>query len=101
MVEQKTCGEPVETICQGCDKKHNCREIYQKLANFKGSSIVLKVIVAFLLPIMVFIASLAAFEQILAEAIDIKELRTALSFLLALSVTFVVMLIIKVINGKG
>jgi len=97
-----------QKICQCCSQQHHCREIYQKLANFKGSSIVLKVIVAFLLPIMVFIASLAAFEGILAKAIETKsawgcltaELRTALSFLLALSVTFAAMLIIKVINGK-
>jgi len=100
MNQQKTCGEPVETICQGCSHRQDCQKIYQNLSNYKGSSIVLKVIVAFLLPIMVFIASLAAFERILAEAIDIKELRTALSFLLALLVTFAVMLIIKVINGK-
>jgi len=84
--------------CQGCDKERNCRQVYQKLANFRGPSIALKVIVAFLLPIMVFIASLAAFERILAEAINTKELRTALSFLLALLVTFGLISIIKLID---
>jgi len=100
MDQRKTCGEPVETNCQGCSHKHNCQETYQKLANFKGFSVVLKVIVAFLLPIMVFIASLAAFERILAEAIYNRQLQTILSFLLALPVTFAVILFIKVINGK-
>jgi len=86
--------------CQGCSHRQDCQEAYQKLANFKGPSFILKVIVAFLLPILVFIASLAVSERILDEAIDTKELRTALSFLLALLVTFVVMLIVKVIDGK-
>ncbi len=92
MVEQK--------FCQGCSQKHDCQDIYQKLANLKGPSVVLKVVVAFLLPILVFIASLAAFERMLAEAVNSEELLTALSFLLALSVTFGLMLIIKVINCK-
>ncbi len=64
----------------------------------QGPSVVLKAVVAFLLPILIFIASLAAFEGILARTIDIKELRIALDFLSALSVTLAVILIIKVIN---
>jgi len=93
MAQQKTC--------EGCNQKRNCQALYQKLAGFQGPSVVFKVIVAFLLPILVFIASIAAFERVLAEAIDTARLQTILSFLLALSVTFAVMLIIKVINGKG
>ena len=86
-----------QKFCQGCSQQHECQEAYQKLANFKGSSIVLKALVAFLLPIMVFIASLVALERILAKAIDTEELRTAISFLLALSVTFLCLLIIRTI----
>jgi len=89
MVEQK--------FCQGCSQKHDCQETYQKLANFKGPSVALKVIVAFLLPMLVFIASLAAFERILLDVVSKKGLQTALSSLLALSVTFVCVLIIRTI----
>jgi len=92
MVEQK--------FCQGCSQKHDCQDIYQNLANLKGPSVVLKVVVTFLLPILVFITSLAASERILAEAIETEQLRTALSFLLALSVTFGLILIIKLINKQ-
>jgi len=63
-------------------------------------SVVFKVVVAFLLPMVVFIAVLAAFEAILANTIDSKEVQTALSFLLALSMTFAVVLVIKAINKK-
>ena len=66
----------------------------------QGPSVVFKVVVAFLLPLVVFIASLAAFEGILANAIDSKETQTALNFLLALSVSFICILIIKTINGR-
>ena len=67
----------------------------------EGPSIALKVVVAFLLPMVVFIASLAVSEVILAKIIETKELRIALDFLLALSITFVCILIIRVINKSG
>lgn len=95
MAEQK--------FCEDCNQKHDCREVYQKLGNTKGPSVVLKAVVAFLLPILVFIGCLAAFEAILGKVrslINTKELRTVLSFLLALSVTFVLILIIKAINRQ-
>ncbi len=57
----------------------------------------MKVIAAFLLPMVVFIAALVAFEEILAGA---KELQTTLSFLLALLVTFISILIIKAVNRQ-
>jgi hypothetical protein len=90
MAQQKSCQE--------CNQKHRCQEIYQQLGKAQGPSVVFKAVVAFLLPISIFIASLAAFEKILAGTTDIKELRIALNFLLALLVTLAAVLIIKVIN---
>jgi hypothetical protein len=49
---------------------------------------------------VVFIAALAIFKAILAGTIDSKEAQTALSFLLALSMAFAVVLVIKAINKK-
>jgi len=86
--------------CQECNQKHKCREVYQQLGKAQGPSVAFKAVVAFLLPLLIFIASLAAFEGILAGTTDIKGLRIALDFLLALSVTLATMLIIKVINKR-
>ncbi len=86
--------------CQECDQKHKCRDVYQQLGKAQGPSVAFKAVVAFLLPILIFIASLAAFEGILARVTDIKGLRIALDFLLALSVTLATMLIIKAINKR-
>jgi len=81
-----------EKFCQDCNQKHNCREVYQQLSDTKSPSVAAGAVVAFLLPILVFIGSLAAFEAILA--------RTALSFVLALSVTVGLILIMKTINRQ-
>ncbi len=63
-----------------------------------GPSVALKAILAFLLPLMVFIVSLAVFERVLAGEIATEQMQTVLSFVLALLVTFVCVLITRVIN---
>jgi len=89
-----------QRFCQECNQRHNCQEIYEQLGNTKSPSVALKVVAAFLLPVMVFIASLVAFERILAGVIDTKGSQTVLGFLLALSAALVCVLIIKAINKR-
>lgn len=93
MAEQK--------FCQDCTQNRDCRKAYNQLGSTEGPSVVVKVIVAFLLPVVVFIGSLAAFGKVLAKAVDSKELQTVLSFLIAMLVTFVCILIIKAINRRA
>jgi uncharacterized membrane protein len=89
-----------QKFCQECNQNHNCKEIYQQLGNTKNPSVVFRVVIAFLVPLVVFIAALAIFKAILAGIINSKEAQAALSFLLALSMTFAVVLVIKAINKK-
>ena len=86
--------------CQGCEQRHRCQEIYQRLGEVKGPSVVSKVVVAFLLPMVVFIIVLAAFEQTLGRMVSGKNLKTVFSLLLALVVTFVCILVTKVIQRR-
>lgn len=86
--------------CQECGQKHKCQDIYQQLGKAQSPSVAFKVVVAFLLPLLIFIVSLAAFEAILTRITDVKGLRVALDFLLALSVTLATMLIIKVVSKR-
>lgn len=81
--------------CRSCPDKHRCREIYEQLEKTKGPSVAFKSVAVFLVPLVVFIASLAIFERILTKLISTKALQTAISCLLALLVTFICILIIK------
>jgi uncharacterized membrane protein len=81
--------------CRSCPEKHKCQEIYEELGKAKGPSVALKAVAAFLVPLVVFIGSLAAFEKISDKITNTKALQTIISFLLALSVTFVCILVIK------
>ena len=75
-----------ENFCQDCGQKHNCKDVYSRMGNVKGSPIAPKALVAFLLPLVVFIVSLATFEHILDNSVGAKGLRMVLSCLLALAV---------------
>jgi len=68
------------------------------LGDSPGPSVTLKVILAFLLPLMIFIVSLAVFERVLVNTTSTEQIQTALSFVLALLTTFVCVLITRVIS---
>ena len=85
-----------QEFCQGCEQQHSCREVYRQLGNTKGPSVALKVVVAFLLPLMVFIVTLAVSEAILAKL----QTQAAISFLPALLAAFICILITKAINKR-
>lgn len=92
MVQQK--------FCQECNQAHKCQEVYEQLGKAEGRSVVLKVVLAFLLPVLIFIGLLAGFERLLAGWIDAKELRTAVSFLLAVLGTLALILGIRAANRR-
>ena len=87
-----------EKFCQDCIQKHDCRSVYEQLGNASGPSVVHNAILAFLLPLIVFIVSLAVSERVLASAINAEHVQTALSLLLALLATFICILITRAIN---
>ena len=89
-----------QRFCRDCIQKHDCKRIYEQLGDSPGPSVTLKAILAFLLPLIVFIVSLAVFERVLAGAINNGRVQIALSLLLAMLATFVCMLITRVINRK-
>ncbi len=89
-----------QKVCQGCNYKSRCQEVYEKLGKIHGQSVVLKVLAAFLLPIVVFIGCLAASDRILAEVIHSKGAQTVVGLLLALLATCICILITRLIN-KG
>jgi hypothetical protein len=53
--------------CDRCSDAHDCKRIYQTLGQVEGPSVVVKVLIAFALPIVVFLAALAGFGHLLRE----------------------------------
>ena len=87
-------------FCDNCNQKYKCNSIYHQLGNTKGSSVVVPVIIAFLPPLVVFIISLAIFEEIFTKTMSNHPVQIALSTVSALLVTLSCILITRVINKR-
>ena len=91
-------------LCENCDYRHSrgncCMDIYQRLGQTKGPSVVSKVLLAFLLPLLMFITSLVLASYILSIFKIEDYMKTLSSFLTALAVTFIFVLLIRVFNRK-
>jgi ABC-type transport system involved in multi-copper enzyme maturation permease subunit len=88
-----------EEFCSKCAQKHDCKAVYEHLGRSGGPSVVPGVLKAFLLPICVLIVGLSLFEELLFSVISNEKTRTAMSFLLALGLSFVFVLIVKAIGS--
>ena len=92
-----------QEFCQDCHQKHDCQEVYRRLGNSENPPVFLKVVVAFLLPMVVFIVSLAIFEKVLAWAgadslRSSQGLQTAVSFFMAMFTTIVFIFVVKLLE---
>jgi hypothetical protein len=81
-------------FCRNCYQKHDCQEKYRQLGEIKSPPITFKIIVAFLLPLLVFIVSLAVFETFFSKSVYTE----ALSLLSASLMTAVCISITKAIK---
>ena len=89
-----------EKMCQGCGQRNRCQEVYRRMGHSEGPNVATKVLVAFLLPILTFIVCLAASESLLGHIIKTPELKTAVSFVIAFSVTLGVIFIARALNKR-
>lgn len=87
-------------LCQQCNQRHDCGKVYEQLGNNKGPSIVWKVVLAFLLPLVVFTVSLVMFEKIFSGVLSKGPSHSILSFVTALLLTFICIILTKLIRGK-
>ena len=91
-----------QQFCQNCHQKHDCQEVYRKMGGSKCPPVFLKVLVAFLLPMVVFVISLAIFDRIFGGSWGQENLsqglRTFLSFVLAVTATVICIVIVKILE---
>jgi uncharacterized membrane protein (DUF485 family) len=87
-------------FCEKCGDKLRCQDVYRQMGEKQGKHIVRNITLVFLLPLVIFIAVLAISQQLLINHIESDGLRTTVSFLLSLAVTFVYVLIAKVISRR-
>ena len=91
-------------LCDKCGYRHGygrcCIDIYQQLGQVKGPSIAVKVLLAFILPLLFFIGSGIVAENLLSHLIPDSGLKTLLVFLSALTATLIFVQIIRILTRK-
>lgn len=85
--------------CSGCSQKDTCRQAYEKIGKAGGPNVTPMVIVAFIVPIAVFIASVAVGQHLLKERFE-GTLLILFSFLTAFCITVVTIFLIRFIRNS-
>ncbi len=70
--------------CKGCSQAHDCARVYERLGHAGGPSVAWKAVVAFVLPVVAFVAALATFDDLLEQAVT-ERYRTPCAFVMALA----------------
>lgn len=89
-----------QDICQGCGEKNRCEQVYRALSRKKGPSVLARVTVAFLLPLLVFIGALTISQKIIVEYVDTQHWQTMISFVIAMTVTGICVVSIKCVRVR-
>ncbi len=85
--------------CSQCPKKDGCKEVYEKLAQSDAPSVLGKVLLAFLLPIVVFVGLLIGLDFWLPE-FEGETLRSLVVFAVSATVTFAVVWLLKYLRQR-
>jgi hypothetical protein len=88
-------AQSMDQQCKNCGQKDSCKEVFKELGSLKKPSILLKVVQAFLLPLIFFIIALAAAEKVLAEKIASSLGKNLLALAAAVTVVFLYLLTLK------
>lgn len=88
-------NERQNDYCRGCSEADSCRDAYKRAGNSKGPPVTKKVVTALLLPLLIFIISVAGSQAVFSRLTDSKITATIISICVSLAVTFISAMIIK------
>ncbi len=91
MVAERTT-EP--GACDGCRQADTCKEVYRRLGGLQGPSITREVLIAFLLPLVVFVTALGGFGPLVGYLVP-APYGTPLALVLAMAVAAAVLLLAR------
>jgi hypothetical protein len=83
-----------------CGRRWGCMDIYKQIGYSRGPSVFLKVIIAFLMPLLIFIAAAIVGERIFSDWVHSEPLRMLLVFLMSVLVTAIYVFVIKLITSQ-
>ena len=90
--------------CDKCGYRHGygrcCIDIYQQLGQSQGSSVTVKVFLAFFLPLLIFTACMILVEHLLSGIMAEGILKSFIAFIIALLATIIYVQLIRILTRK-
>ena len=74
-------------ICNKCGERDNCKKVYQLMADYRGPSVLGRVFLAFVFPLLIFVVSLVVFDSPTAKWTESKELAIIFNLLISAGLT--------------
>jgi positive regulator of sigma E activity len=87
--------------CNGCGQENHCREIYEKLGRREGPNVAFKAVVAFVVPIAVFVAAALLAQTLLKNKIENVTLMVLIQLVTGLGATGIVVFIIRQFHRRN
>jgi len=91
-------------ICDKCEYQHGrencCTDIYQQIGQTKGPTVTGKIFLAFVLPLLAFIASLMTAEYLLSAIMSEGGIRTFIALSSAIAATAAFVQLVRIFNKK-
>ena len=96
----KTYSKNQYLQCNTCPQRHSCGDIYRQIGQTKGPSVIIKVFVAFVIPVLVFISALFISDILLGRVPHKGAEKELLSVLIALAVSIICVWVIKLLTRR-
>ena len=90
--ERKTVMDHQQN-CQNCAHEDSCKELYRRMGHQDAPSVTGKIMLAFALPLFIFVTCLAVIQQFLGAGHP--KLTTLIGFVVSLAVTLLVVCLTK------
>ena len=85
-------------FCKKCNKKHSCRDVYEKIGKSNSPPVTVNVIKAFVLPVILFIISVVLLDDWVSNITNNHKLQIVLQIVLAVLITSLVIILTKILK---
>ncbi len=86
--------------CDGCEQKDRCREVYAKLGQSTGPNVAFKAVLAFVVPIGVFVVVAALVQFLLKNKIENARLMVLIQLAVGFIAAGIVVWVIRQLSRK-
>ncbi len=87
--------------CSHCSKPNDCKTAYEQAGSVEGPSVASGAIVAFLMPIVVFIIAYMGFERLFAQSFDSERMLSVSGSLCSIVISLIYVIFVGMVCKRS